>query len=284
MAVAEALGADAFESVLAFASSVRGDAAERSHRAFRAQFPDCTPQLLDTADPLAVAASLFEAIKAEVAATGLQDTVIDVTSFRREELLMLIAILRLVGVPAATNCEVVYVGASAMADWISTGVTGFRSVIGYAGEIWPSRPTRLVVLLGFESERARAIIENYEPSSLILGRGSRSESITQNLFKRNDEFFRDLERQYDNIDLTFEFSARDPIKVATEIDNAIKFDGSANIIIAPLNTKLSTIGAGLYAQRNKQVQICYAPVGSYNEEAYSKPGKDLFILPLTDLL
>src|SRR5271166_2169923 len=98
LAVTEAVGAEAFESVMAFASLKRGEFAEHNYRAFCARFPNFTPRELDTAQPLAVAQTLFEAIESVAAATGLQDTVIDVTSFRREEILMIVAILRLVAV------------------------------------------------------------------------------------------------------------------------------------------------------------------------------------------
>lgn len=197
---------------------------------------------------------------------------------------MLVAILRLVVQRGSTGGEIVYVGATKMAEWMSGQVTGYRSVIGYAGEMWPSRPTRLVVLMGFEFARARSIIDNFEPKTLVLGKGSRSESITPELAEKNDEFYRALRSQYDNVEATFEFSARDPVRVAEELEEAVPLDSSSNVIIAPLHTKLSTIGAGLFAQRHRTVQICYAPVEAYNEQAYSTPGAEAFLLPRDALL
>ncbi len=268
----------------AFVSIKRGDVAQGNLDAFRASFPKAKIVALDTTNPLQTADALFTSIVEITKYSGLRDTVIDVTSFRREELLMILAIVRSANVPQDTNCALVYVSAAKMADWMSGQVTGCHSVIGYAGEIWPSRSTRLVILMGFEFNRARSIIESYEPKSLIIGKGSRAESISIELAEKNDLFFRELRSQYDNVEGTFEFSAKSPTKVADEIEAAVKLDYDSNVIIAPLHTKLSTIGAGLYAQRHKEVQICYASVNSYNEQAYSTPGNDAYVLQLSELL
>ncbi len=197
---------------------------------------------------------------------------------------MLLAVFRLIQIPSNTNCEIAYVTAASMSDWMSGQVTGYRSVIGYAGEIRPSRSTKLVVLMGFEYSRARSIIENYEPRFLVLGKGSKSESISEALHSLNEKFFQELRGQYDNVGKTFEFSARDPLAVAQEMEKAISLNSESNVIVAPLHTKLSTLGVGLYALKHREVQICYAPVAEYNEAAYSVPGRDIYLVPLKSLL
>ncbi len=159
-----------------------------------------------------------------------------------------------------------------------------RSIVGFAGEMWPSRPTCLVVLVGFEFARARSIIENYEPKSLILGKGMMSQSISPELGVRNEEFYRELHSQYDNVEGTFDFSARDPFSTAETLERAVCLDGSSNVIVAPLHTKLSTIGVGLFASRHPQVQICYASVDAYNEHDYSSVGGEAFSVELDALL
>jgi hypothetical protein len=60
-------------------------------------------------------------------------------------------------------------------------------------------------------------------------------------------------------------------------------NGNSNIVIAPLHTKLSTIGVGLYALEHTEAQVCYAPVEEYNETAYSAPGRDIYTIPLASL-
>ncbi|ACI58172.1 hypothetical protein Rleg2_4941 (plasmid) [Rhizobium leguminosarum bv. trifolii WSM2304] len=262
-----------------FVSEGRSELSEARVSDVTSLHPDLRVVEIRTSDPLGTAERINEAVNS----MSLVDSVIDITAFRREELLMLLAVLRGIDSSKRRNCELVYVSAGDMADPLSGKVTQCRSVVGYAGEMWPSRPTRLVILMGFEIPRARAIIEAYEPKYLVLGRGLRSESINQTLSDKNDIFFKELASNYANIESTFEFSARDPLKVVKELESSISKSELSNVVIAPLHTKLSTIGVGLYAQSHRDVQVCYAEVGAYNEENYSTVGSSAYVFPLTQL-
>lgn len=44
-----------------------------------------------------------------------------------------------------------------------------------------------------------------------------------------------------------------------------------NLVVAPMNSKISTLGAALAARVNPDIQLCYAPAVTYNFENYSKP-------------
>ncbi|MES5099534.1 hypothetical protein ABUK73_15000 [Agrobacterium sp. BA1120] len=262
-----------------FISGGRSELAQRRIEAVAARHPSLRLVELRIDDPLGTAMSIHDALTS----ISLNNAIIDVTAFRREELLMLLQVLRGIDSSKRRNCRLVYVTAGKMADPLSSKVTQCRSVVGYAGEIWPTRPTTLVVLMGFEIPRARAIIEAYEPRYLVLGRGRKNQSISEELSNMNDAFFKELASNYSNIENTFEFSARDPLLVADELQRAVPPEVKSNIVVAPLHTKLSTIGVGLFAQRNKEVQVCYAEVGVYNEEAYSTVGAKTHILSLTEL-
>lgn len=262
-----------------FVSEGRSDLADAKVKSIISAHPNLNVVELRISDPLATADAINDAVQS----ISLVDALIDVTAFRREELLMLLEVLRGIDAQRRRNCELVYVSAGDMADTLSGKVTQIRSVVGFAGEIWPSRPTRLVVLMGFEIPRARAIIETYEPRHLILGRGRQSESISDDLWKKNDAFFKELKSNYSNVESSFEFSARDPLAVLAELEKAIPTSEPLNVVLAPLHTKLSTIGVGLYAQRHRKAQVCYAEVGAYNEETYSKVGTSAYVFPLTQL-
>ena len=124
---------------------------------------------------------------------------------------------------------------------------------------------------------------SYLSTYVILGRGRQSESISNDLWKKNDAFFKELKSNYSNVESTFEFSSRDPLAVLAELERAIPTSEPTNVVLAPLHTKLSTIGVGLYAQRHRKAQVCYAEVGAYNEENYSKVGISAYVFPLTQL-
>lgn len=139
-------------------------------------------------------------------------------------------------------------------------------------------------MLGFEVNRARSIIEAYEPKQIVLGMGYKTESINETLYVRNKRLFEHLRQEFqESVEATFEFSARDPLKVQLELDEVIGANDNSNIVIAPLHTKLSTVGAGLYALNSTGVQVCYAPVEEYNEDAYSAPSPDVFLVPLNSM-
>ena len=239
---------------------------------------------LDTASPLGCAATMAKTVRSLIDGGDIDDLVIDITTFRREELLMLLAILRKVGVGADSGCKLVYVAASDMSPPLSGPVTRVRSVIGYAGASKPTCPTLLVVLMGFETQRAASIIDAYEPVQVLLGRTAEGHAINDTLFAKSERFFSELQSRSPNQIGEFTFSARDPFEVAKTLDAEIRDKANWNVVVAPLNTKLSTLGAGLYALRNPDVQVCYAPVRGYNELFYSTSADHAYVVPLSGFL
>lgn len=268
---------------VAFASEECSDKAQTQIRSVLDSHLNFKKVDLRISDPLGTANTIYNEIIAAAESGSLDDSIIDITTFRREELLMLLHILRTLPPNVRRNCDLVYVGAGDMSGPLSGKVVSTRSVVGFAGVIWPSRPTRLVVLMGFEIPRARAIIESYEPKHLIIGRGRLSESINETLWRKNEQFFQELQSNYSNLEPNFEFSPRDPLEALAQLEKEVPISDKVNTVIAPLNTKLSTIGAGLFAQNHPEVQLCYAEVGSYNEESYSTVGTDAYIFSLSKL-
>jgi hypothetical protein len=239
---------------------------------------------LDVGEPLQVANVLRQEIVNFADVAGHKKAIVDITAFRREELLILLAILGTLPPPVVKQWTLAYTGVQNMGEWLSGEVTAVRSVLGYPGDVRPSKSTKLVLLMGFEVSRARSIIEVYEPKQIVLGVGRQSESITNELYDRNRRLVDGLSREFQgSIQNQFEFSPRDPIVVAQELDQAIGISTEANVILAPLHTKLSTLGAGRYALANRATQICYAAVDEYNETAYSAPGGHVFTMPVEPL-
>ena len=267
----------------AFASKRRNSAATR-HLAELDDDRRLDKHELDTADPLQCAAIMARAIRNLVEGGSLDDVVIDISTFRREELLMLLAILNQTLNGSRTSCKLVYVAAKDMTPPLSGPVTKVRSIIGYAGQTKPTSPTLMVVMMGFETQRAASIIEAYEPAHVLLGMPGQQQSINDQLYEKNHKFFRELQSRSANQIGTFEFSARDPISVADTLEEEISNTSEWNVVVAPLNTKPSTLGAGIYALRNPEVQICYAQVQGYNEQSYSVAADEAFEISLDAML
>lgn len=220
--------------------------------------------------------------------------VIDVTTFTHEHLLIL---LRLIFELAPfAPIKLLYTGADNYSTntkeedtWLSKGVFDIRTVLGYSGIMFPSRKSHLIVLVGFEVERAEILISYYEPSLISLGYVRRGQSVKEeftdkNLIfhKRVKEFIKEMV-EFDESVIEFEFSSVDPIDAMSDILFEVKKNDEYNTVICPLNTKPSTIGAALAAMKYEKIQLVYAQPVEYNTKGYSTPGKSATILDLNNL-
>ena len=208
--------------------------------------------------------------------------VIDTTTFTHETLLVLLRVLHLKKIGLG-DIRICYVGAreySTNVDddkdkWLSKGVDEIRTIIGYPGYTDPTRQNHLIILFGFEFERTRQIIDEYEFDFITLGFGD--EPIQNNHMKINCERHKRLLIEHPEA-REIQFSLTNPIKTKEQILRYVNSKGlkRLNTVIAPLNNKLSTIGAGLAAIDNKEIQLAYAKASIYNTDGYSIPNEDIY--------
>lgn len=206
---------------------------------------------------------------------------LDVSTFTHEILLIL---LKQLYNTMLKKCNLIYIynGASEYSinvpvedKWLSKGCKEVRSVIGYPGKILPGRGTCLIVLVGFEQERATKLIVEMDPEFLALGQGIlNTDHVTdENHVVPMTHFHRlvkDLTSIRNNVK-DFEFSCKDPYLTYSKLKEVIQTYSDYNCIIAPLNTKISTIAISWIAFENPAIQICYAEPETYNYENYSRP-------------
>lgn len=261
----------------------------------RRHFGDrCIPVVVDPASSLSIADGLREAL-AKVRRVEGQRYLVDVTTFTHESLLILVNLLGMSlrrGEKSTDDVVFAYVGAEdySVGDkdedkWLSKGVGPIRSVLGFAGELLPSRGHHLIVLVGFEHERARALIEKYEPSVISLGYGRTGTATNMRHESANRHFHRlvmAMAATHGQV-REFSFACDDPVETRAVIGQVIAACPDYNTVIAPMNTKLSTLGAALVGIENPNVQICYARAHHYNYHRYSQPGQDCFLLRLPEL-
>lgn len=223
--------------------------------------------------------------------------VIDITSLSHELLVVLLGLLH--SVQLMNKVTLLYVGAAEYSFnspgddvWLSRGVRSIRSVLGFPGTMLPSKKLHLVVLAGFEVERASEVIVRYEPVSISIGLGKREQSVSDAHHDKNKLFFDRLNQFVKEQDANsqeihhFEFSCVDPLQTKNQLlshINRLKALDDKNIVICPLNTKLSTVGVVLATIEYPEIQICYAEPDEYNTEGYSKPGTEVTIVSLKDL-
>ncbi len=222
--------------------------------------------------------------------------VVDITSLSHELLVVILGALHSFDI--MKRVTLLYVGASEYSSntadnavWLSRGVRSIRSVLGFPGTMLPSKRLHLIILAGFEVERASEVIIRYEPASLSIGVGHKDQSVSVELHKKNIQFFERLNQFVEEHNaetqevLNFEFSCVDPYQTKQQL--LAHIDGlpslsDKNIVICPLNTKLSTVGVVLAALERSEIQICYAEPDEYNTDGYSKPGGFVTIVSLEE--
>ena len=240
--------------------------------------------------PLTTANNLDAALR-ESSITN-RTCLIDISTFTHESLLILFKLLVIYKKVndkifiAYTNAAEYNPGVPDEKKWLSYGVREVRTVLGYPGEIVPSKESHLIILVGYEHERASELIRAFEPDVLSLGHGKSGTQTAVQHHQTNQHFFglvRQAVATHPGVN-TFEFSCNDPIATKLSILEQIARYPGRNHIIAPMNTKLSTIGAGLVAIEDSKIQICYAEPLQYNYRNYSSPGEDCYLLEFEELM
>lgn len=235
-------------------------------------------------DPIIIGDALFRFLS-DKKNKELGHILIDTTTFTHEGLLIVIKFLQIYK-NAYTKLTLAYVGASEYSlneekienKWLTKGIKNIRSVLGFPGLLKPSKKNHLVVLFGFESERTKQLIEQFEFDKISLGFGSQSGSISSTHFKINIERHKELLKYHPAEQ--FEFSLTDPLETKNNIISHLKDSVDYNIVIAPMNTKLSTVGAALVSFEMPFVQLCYVQASEYNVYGYSKPSNECYIIEI----
>jgi hypothetical protein len=206
---------------------------------------------------------------------------LDITTFTREALVSLLGLLRQFLPSGKVTC--VYnsaksYGAAGERVWLSRGVRDIRSVLGFPGEVLPARRFHLVVLVGYEVERPSGLIDAFEPHMLSLGVARRDQSISEEMFRTQQDFLQQLRASRPASQIKeFECSARDPFEAKDAILRHVEACPGFNTVLAPFNTKLSVVGTCLAAMERRDILVCYAQPNAYNLDHYSAPSDDLFL-------
>jgi len=206
----------------------------------------------------------------------LRAVTIDISTFPREELLLLLRYLDnhvnrgqirlLYGEPAMYATE-----EAAIEDrWLTRGVKSVHSIPGFGGIQFPGRPKILVIILGHEGERTHISIRRHQPDEVILipqGQQQHHEGLRQISERENQRIVRlyGKERLWST-----GLPSRGVTETSTVVSEIFKqYRYSHNVFIAPNGTKLQLMGVYLVARQVPEIQITYAVPAVYNWEKYS---------------
>lgn len=236
---------------------------------------------LQISNPLASSDFILRSISG-LSASEVNRILVDVSTFTHEHLAMLIKallnrdILRFVHF-AYVGVNLYGVGSSAEDGhlWLSRGAAAVRSIVGYPGMLRPSRTVHFIALVGFEFERVRVALDESEPGGVSLGVGEAMESVTPGHYTENKRFYEKVagfvEEKSTNPEFIerFEFSCIDPKKAKQKILEIAAKHADCNIVLFPMNTKLSTVGAIFASLDEPSIQLAYVEPVEYNVDNYS---------------
>ena len=208
---------------------------------------------------------------------------LDITTFTHEIVLIL---FRLINYYKRVSDKVYYIYNCANkysvnegtkeSKWLTKGVKQIRSIISYPGYFDPSKKNHLIILFGFEIERAIRLIEEFDYDKITLACQRTDETLNIDLQEINTHMHKCVLDLYSNAK-QLNISIMNPIDTKSEILNYVTLNSEYNTVIAPMNNKISTIGAGLAAIENEYIQLCYMKANQYNIEGYSEPSDDFYI-------
>jgi hypothetical protein len=244
---------------------------------------------LSTVDSIKTADSIMESINTITRKISIKSILLDITSFTHESLLIFMRVIydkfRDVSVTCVYNGAKEYsVGDEVSNKWLSRGVGDIRSVLGYPGNIMPSKKNHLILIVGYEYERAMSLIEQLEPHSISLGYGKDDRATTDKNREANEWYMHLVDQMasiYTNI-IKFDIPCDDICEAKNGITRQIDFviEKNMNAIIAPMNNKITTMAAAFAQYEREMAQICYAKPLSYNYLNYSLPSDSCYFFEL----
>ena len=261
-----------------FAESIRG------------LFGDSTERVkIWGSDPVRTADSIFASVR-QLLSMQTSRIVVDISAMMRETLLILLASLKCAK-STGKRIQFAYVPAEYNPSRkkedrpiLSFGAIEVRSVLGYPGDYVPTLPRHLILLTGFEEERARAVINATEPSIISLGRGERNHSTSEVNAALDHTFTGGLLKDFAARAQRFEIYPDSAHDTASAIIKQIESFPGYKPLICAMNTKVSTCGAAVAAWQNHSVELLYAQPALYNYEDYAEPKEEIYLfdLPLGD--
>ena len=228
------------------------------------------------ADPFSVVGACHTYVTRERLVGAVRSVVLDATCFTKLHLLLLLRFLRdWVGVETTRVCytkPLVY--ATAFGKQLSYGIRN-TVYLPYSGTERTSDRTGLIALLGHEPRRLERLVQEIEPDLCIVLLGepgftadmaTYSEQANASLIRRAeyDRHYRLAKAPVDEIEKC--------VDVLVEQLRALHDDGCSHVYIAPLGTKLQTLGVDLLSQRTDagRLSLAYAVPDRYERRNYSQ--------------
>ncbi len=148
-------------------------------------------------------------------------------------------------------------------DWLSRDPRPPRMIYKLSGGVLPSDPTALLLILGYDIQRAKRLIRWYAPKRIIVGMqvGDR--------FKRNQDLMRrqlgELKQDHDVSDFGLDAYAEDRGRGA--INKAIRdVSEHENVIMSSLGPKLTSVAIYEVQREFPRFGLAYTPANEFSND------------------
>lgn len=195
-----------------------------------------------------------------------KDISIDITTFTKQYLLVL---LRFIDKQKPKSLRLFYTEPEDYAvRWhrpLSYGLIDIVTVPSFGGHYNLEKESLLILLLGYEGDRAFGLWERFTPHVTIafIGKPSFRNAWEGRVEKFNQKLLSNIPKKYMGF-----ISTLNPFAVCRELDSLIsKYSPKFNISISPLGPKPQVIGCYLSVRKCPDVQIIYA-IPKFHEEKY----------------
>ena len=153
-------------------------------------------------------------------------------------------------------------------EYLSAGVKEVITLPNFSGIYAPGYSPLLIILLGFETIRARGVLDLFQPSRKIgiIGIPSRSDLMWRLDLAR--EMYQNL---FGNRNRILELSEFDYRKVYAALEKLYsEFVQTNNIAIAPLGSKMQTLAVLLFLEKHPDVQLLISIPLKWHPRRYSE--------------
>ena len=165
-----------------------------------------------------------------------------------------------------------YCGAEKYGPWLSRDYQSPRNILGFSGTLLEQPKRHLVCCVGFESDRALAVIEYLEPFSITLAVGS--DPTKEEFIHRNRTSLIEVAGGQSRYNVT-NLSVLDPDACGMELAAIVNdVDPDQSLHIAPFNTKLSCLSVFAIWSDRRDIRVWNAQPESYNIGSYSIGAKE----------
>ena len=172
-----------------------------------------------------------------------------------------------------------YVSPKKYGGWLSKGYRHFSLLPFFEGPAAFDKKIALLILTGFEDERAINLIRDIEPAAIFFGF---SEPGTDPHFAQNSLKALEEIRARSSIHTeTIKIAGNDPFKCRDTLEDLFqRLSPEYDFFVAPIGPKPGVVGLYLAYERNPSFRIIYPYTMLYNVHNYSTGCRDFYQLVL----